>query len=957
MLPIAHMVVIWCAVNRQMTNVDCAAHNPFRNKLSRFERYSLAILVETASHNLGARFMGDTMKIIFGMSCDGRVYPDFPGEREGALGDLVVGPLGLTELLEIELGMTAPQISAAVRVAAYAAKLKAALIANPATFCAVAFESDPWGVAGTLLGWRDALIGAGWRAQPCGSLRIDELALIESQAPQLPSGPPDRLCALLEALETNPALRLESIALVEPRDFLTAPLRRIINALADCGVAICAVAPPDAAAEGDLQRAQTFLGHGAINPFVGDGTLVTIEADTSLMAAEAVAEWLAASPGADLAGTVILSPEGDTALLDAALAARGLPALGQSAASPWRGALQVLPLAIAANWAPFNAQVVLDLLMLPRPPIGRGAARKLARALAREPGTGRVAWAEAWVEIEADLVQRFADSPTAADDVAVKMAKWREWTTSGLHDRTTGIPAVEARRIAAQVSGWAADTDAGKGDPLLMTVNAAGMALAQAIEALGEDMLPALLIERMIEQVLADGAKNPQHIATAGGLRSIAHPAALWKSVPRLVWWEFKGPGDRVSVMPWSRAERDALESVGCVLDPPDVDARRISWGYINVVRQARERLVLVRPSLAGGEETISHPLSHQLAPLSGPNGAGRWRAEQLLGGTYHELAGHVLPRAEVALTERPKAQPVWNLPAAASARIAGRTESATSFERLIDCQMRWMLIDVLRLSRGRFAEIPDANKLLGNLAHEIANQVLQPGPVKDAALVAGKVNAMFDELLGAIASPLQQPELAGELVAARVKVPDALVRLAELLRDKGLDVVGTELDRAASFPDGLEVHGRLDLVVRDSRHRLGVIDLKWTRSARRRVSELADGRAFQLATYSAIADPETGVAADGAYYLLNQRQLVGLTGSPLADDDVDGQSLADTWAELIATWASWRDLALGGRMVATGIAENEGHRPEALGHAPGVAPCEYCELTSLCRIYEGTNG
>ncbi|MBK7283852.1 MAG: PD-(D/E)XK nuclease family protein [Sphingomonadales bacterium] len=176
-------------------------------------------------------------------------------------------------------------------------------------------------------------------------------------------------------------------------------------------------------------------------------------------------------------------------------------------------------------------------------------------------------------------------------------------------------------------------------------------------------------------------------------------------------------------------------------------------------------------------------------------------------------------------------------------------------------------------------------------------------------------------------------------------------------MRDKGLDVVGTELDRAATFPDGLEVQGRLDLLVRDAQQRLGVIDIKWTRSARRRVAELTEGRAFQLATYSAIADPETGVAADGAYYLLNQRQLVGLNGSLLADDDVEGQSLAETWAKLIRTWASWRDLALGGRMVATGIATNEDHRPDPLGHAPGEAPCQYCELTSLCRIYEGTTG
>ena len=69
--------------------------------------------------------------------------------------------------------------------------------------------------------------------------------------------------------------------------------------------------------------------------------------------------------------------------------------------------------------------------MLPRPPIGRGAARKLAHALAREPGTGRSAWAGAWADIEADLAKRFADNASATDDVAKTLTQWKEWTTSG----------------------------------------------------------------------------------------------------------------------------------------------------------------------------------------------------------------------------------------------------------------------------------------------------------------------------------------------------------------------------------------------------------------------------------------------------------------------------------------------------------------------------------------------
>jgi len=67
------------------------------------------------------------MKLIFGVACDGRVYPDFPGERDGVLDAVVVGPAGLIDALELQLGLTGPLSAAAVRIAAYAAKLRAGL--------------------------------------------------------------------------------------------------------------------------------------------------------------------------------------------------------------------------------------------------------------------------------------------------------------------------------------------------------------------------------------------------------------------------------------------------------------------------------------------------------------------------------------------------------------------------------------------------------------------------------------------------------------------------------------------------------------------------------------------------------------------------------------------------------------------------------------------------------------
>lgn len=898
------------------------------------------------------------MNLIFGMACDGRSYPDFPGQGEGALNAAVVGPSGLIDILEIQLGLTGPRGAEAVRVAAYAAKLRASLATDPAGFFAASFARDPWATAKSLLGWRDQLIDSGWNGKMIGVRRVDDLARVEREAPALPPGLADRLSGVLSALAHRPPLSILSVDLVEPREMLTSPYRRLVNHIEGCGVAILAADPSALNADNDLQRVQTFLNTGEVRPLNGDGTFMAVEADTALMAAEALAEWLAAGPEENLTGIVVLSSDGDTAMLDRAMQARGLPALGQSAASPWRGALQVLPLAFAASWAPFNAKALLDLLLLPRPPIGRSAARKLARALASEPGTGAAAWDRAWAELEADLAERFADHPSAEAETSRRQARWREWTTGGLHSRTDGIPAEAARRIAARVGQWAVETDAGACDPLLLTVAGAASALVQAIDVLGQDPLPALLAERMIEQVLAEGAQNPDHIATAGGLRCVKHPAAIWGPVARLVWWDFKGPGERMPTTPWSRAEIAALAAAGCALEPARVAAARISWGNANAIHQTREGAMLIRPALAVGEQTVSHPLAHQLNPLTHQAGARiRWSAERLLEKASHDLAGRRLPREVAAIVSAPKARAHWPLPASAIAKLAGRKESATSFERLADCQMRWMLLDVLRLSRGQFAEIPGPDQLLGNLAHEIANRVLRPGPVAGADEVLRQVNAELDTLLSAIAAPLQQPEFAGELAAARDRVPAALADLARLLRQKGLEVVGTELDREAAFDNGLTVLGRLDLIVHHPTQGLGVIDLKWTKSAKRRRTELAEGRALQLATYGAIADPASPSPIPGAYYLLNQRRLIGLNGAVVADEEVVGvRSLADTWTDLMETWRIWRDLAVHGVALGTGLPDAAEYIPEGLSVVPSEAPCRYCELTSLCRVTQEAN-
>ncbi|MFC0804602.1 PD-(D/E)XK nuclease family protein [Ensifer sp. P24N7] len=869
----------------------------------------------------------------------------------GAIDAAVVGPAGLISVLEGQLGLLGPIVSRAARIASYLPKLRAA---GKGRFWIASFEKDPWATAATLLQWRDNLIAAGWHGKPVGTGRIDDLAAAENAGTSLPLGLADRAVQLLQALPSRSGLRLKRLTLAEPRALLPPLWLRLVDALEAAGVSIDQHEGCVPAVEGsDLRKVQGALAGEPPEPLEGDGTFVVVEANTELMAAEAVADWLATGSAEEGAGTVVLAPDGDTALLDHALAARGLPALGLSAASPWRGALQVLPLAFAAAWRPFDPRVLLNLLMLPRPPISRWAAKRLARALSSEPGIGGAAWLNAWAEIEARLLEMHTEleSKDANKKVDAVLAEWRMWTDVGRFDRSVGIPMVEAQAIAGRVAAWAMRADAGRNDRLLLAVAAAAGAVVDALTRLEQEVVSALLLERIVGQVLSEGVVNPDHVPEAGSVRTVRAPGALWSAAPRVVWWGFVGPGERLAHEPWDSNEVKALEAAGVTLESSAEAARRIGAGYTQVLQRTAERLIFVRPALLRDEQTTVHPLAHQLKPILEGAGEGvTFKAERLLREPDAALAGRHLTRQASETKDPPGGVATWTLPGStATAFMEGRRESATSLGRLLNCQFGWFAHDVLGLRPGRFAEIPGPDQLFGNLAHEIARRLLPPGPPPPMGGVRTGATELFETLLPQIAAPLLQPEHAGELSSARELVPAALESLVRLLHERDLEVVGSELEREGSH-QGLSLHGRLDLLVRRG-SQVAVLDLKWTRSERRYLEQIADGSAVQLAVYRAIS-AETGTKGTGGYFLLRQRRILAGGGSILTDHPIESERTDTETLDMVAgDWKRWRDLASSGVLVAAGFEDVVNDRLEGLEFEAPKEPCRFCDLTSLCRV------
>jgi hypothetical protein len=867
------------------------------------------------------------MHLVFSWFADAGAWPEHPGAECAVLDQEVVGPLRLLDHVETMLGLGRPDVAAVRRIAVYRQKIEAA---GAGRFWSESFEVDPWSATRELLGWRDELVEAGWRP-PAGQgrSRLADLAAAEEAGPDLPHGRSDRLRAAIDALGEPSNLPLRSISLVDARSALPAGWQALLDALERRGTVIEQMPEPPPI---ELGR---------------QGSLTLLVADTELAAAEALAGWLAAGPEDNEEVTFVFGK--DTALLDHALARSGLPRLGHSAKSAHRALLQVLPLAFALAWEPPDPNRLLDFLLLPISPLRRSAANRLAKVVAENPGVGGDAWLAAWDEIDKKLAEEEGDDPNKR---ASRVAGWREFVEPERHNPKTGMPRAVAKGIADRVSAWASSRSATNGDPLFLSLSQIASELSGAIDATGIEMLDRVLVERMIEQSLGDGDTDPASVAEAAPWRSVSHPGAVWGEANTVVWWHFADPGEASAAARWNELERAALSEAGCPLDEPEIELRRLSAAWERPLRHARDRLLLVRPTLAGGVETTAHPLWHSLVARNSKIAEEiSVRAENVLHGTSPAFAGRTLARSPVALVPPPELRPEWAAPAG---KVRPREfESPSSLATLLTCPFQWTLKYASGLRPGVRQSLPEIEKLVGIVAHRIAQEAFPPGAPPRPGAVESFAARRFEELLPLVAATLLLPGAASELAAARRSVPPALAELARFLEVEKLTVVGVEdeFSVADTLVPGTGVGGRIDMRAATAEGRQVVIDLKWHRTEKYVRSDLKLGTALQIAAYARhVSDERIDVSA--GYYMLRQRrflaseQLRGGSATVIA-----GQTPKETWEKTVSSVGSALDDFGAGRVRAA--FEHNGKKVETFSdpYLLLLPKCGRCDFVGICGV------
>jgi hypothetical protein len=814
-------------------------------------------------------------------------------------GETWLGPLGLLQRLETELGLLENHPSSIERAGALIGEL-----ASSSGWWRESFDADPIGTAQRMLRDRDMLALWGWKGEPA-SERLAELWRATSAAAP---GLPERLRNIGNVLASRRA-DISRITMMSPLQQLAPLWRRVFSMLAETGAVVEEAEPAAASSAGDLASARAL----GFRP-AGDGSLCLVRPYGPLVAADDVAAALAALPSLD--GVLVI---GADSILDEAFQRHGLPSLGTSDGAP--ASTSLVRLIIEAAFEPMDPGHLHALLCVSPGPIPRRVASGLIEALCESPGRGAPQWSEAMAEGLARCGDEWRPEAAARTDTfLVPAARAGEVIAAG--------------EIVRRLDALAAWANAGR---VKTPTLAATFYLAQAAAALlklSEDNTFSLNRLRR----LCDELDEPTWcVSTAGvGVAHVANPGAVLAPADTIIWWGFTRDSAPASPrLRLSNAERDKLHALG--VTPPDLgrmmESEAARWR--RPLDMAVKHLVLVCPETdETGDRGFPHPLWDELrAAMPEPNEARLLESRRLKA-----------PCVAARTTATSRALPAPRTMVKVERQIPSREyESPSSLEKLISCPLAYTLNYHGKLRAGRSSGPRAPNPLLyGKLAHALLALVFESGPLPPAEAEA-RARAVVDTKLPGLCESLELPRYQVERTALKQAIVKTARELAAWLQQLGAKTCGVEQQLTGTL-EGLPFEGKVDLLVSGPDV---IVDLKWGRTTQQK--KLLSGTALQLVVYAELR-ALTGGRPQVAYMTLRNQELIGPAGTTLPDTSVVGTTpSSDTWQGALATLGVRKQQLKQGVLHAPS-ADGTEIKPALVNGQLVIAPdCKYCQMSGLC--------
>lgn len=854
------------------------------------------------------------MRIRFGLALDGQRANIF----KNALNDLDVGPLGMINILETQLGLLRKDTPQAQRVLQYRDTLRRCDTSS--RFYHGSFQADELGTAATLLSWRDQWHLHGWdtQADMTAAPRLQDMLTVErSINGNLAPSVGERLALVLQTLPQR-QVDIEQIELVDPLEAFPQRWRDVL-----AGLRVCMGFLPDGLAPGllgQVQVATAAMSRGKSPPklqWQPDDSLRIVQAESRFTAGAWLARQLR-QPDA----TLLVAQDG--ALLDELLTAAGQPRQGFREATVFRPALQVAPLAMALIWQPLNIHGLLEFLTHPICPIPAVARDRLARHFAETPGVGGPAWEKCLQNIEEACGKQGIDWPEVRQRI-------RLWLEHPRHTPAERVPAESVRDRLQSLTDYfrSRQTD---NDPIKKLAFMEGFSQSRsclrAVETLiaqGEDRIGPQQLDTLLAQATAQGATNPLQLPEVGACRTTTDPAAAIDPAEHVLWWQLATPS-LPSPYPWSRSEQVALQAAGVQLPDITVALDHLSRCWLRPILQARQSLTLVLPPPG----TEVHPVWLMLESLFEKEGRPTALSlESLLeqGDTdMHAIEHRPLPAY----------QRWWSLPS--DVHITSRDkESFSSLESYLFNPYQWVLNYSADLKPSTLLEVSDYALLYGKLAHNLVERYYrQPDALaKDEAALKSWFESAFDDIVAREGAVLLMPGRREDMEDLRFRLRRAMLHLRNQLAEAGVVKVEPELELSGHFQGG-QIGGFADLVVTRKDGHQAVVDMKWA-GGKKYPDKLAKNSHLQLAIYGELLRQRTGQWPGLAYFILESGRMYATE----QDDFFPGasriskakgvaeQGASHLWQRFLKTWAWRKDLLDQGQIEVALEVDEEAEAPD----------------------------
>lgn len=856
------------------------------------------------------------LKVIFGPDLDGYETP-FPQSK---CGEVILGPFGLLNFLEIRLGLRGICEGEPVRTTQYLRCLR--LADNGCRFYSKSLSVDELAVARELLGWRDTWIEAGWQgtAREGDSAKLIDMAAVEAHARDyLALGSADRLRNVLGALQDN---RLDDIVVevVGGREDLISTWREIFNLLSAFDHLPAPFrSNPTAIPDSDLALLQqAVLDHQQVC-LQGDGTVVFLTATDETLLARAVSQILHGTVNLDQSAwfkeslTTTVIDGGNAAALDMIFEGDGQPLTGSSTPSRWRPPLQVLPLSLSLLWSPLDPFRLLEFLTHPVGPLPRRVRSRLAQIVAEYPGIGGEHWQQAIVELVEKDKERAGGDNKAGETSALRI---EQWLFAERFDPDEGAPVQRVAEQCGRVCRWAAGQAEREGliPSLRALYHAASAQASQAQRTLddlakaGQERIARLQLDRLIDQVTSLGSPVTSRSAELGHIHLSHSPGALIESRQRILWWNFSEPALPCK-WPWSTAELGQLAANGAHLSSVDSSLQRLADFSTQPILAASRQLIFALPAKSCGEVPRPHPLWDRIAALTGKTVPTVDVGSLLKGSVRHK--GLALTLSPMERHQLPQPVRWWQIrqPQLLPRRAK---ESFSSLQCFIESPYQWVLRYQASLNAGSLTRIENGNRQKGNLFHRLFKMFFSAKDFDwrqaDRGSVVRWVSIRFDTLLA--------EEGANFLLPGRLREKQELIEtaqrsawsLVEFLRAAKVRTVEVEKPVDGSFTGG-DLSGFIDLLVTNEEGVEAVVDLKWSGAQYRR-QELRENRMLQLAVYAYLRKRQGRWPAQ-AFYMLSECRLLAQDAGFFPNAEVcspgdENDHIAALWLAFEKTW-KWR--------------------------------------------------